>query len=491
MSIPATPPRLLEPTAQYFYHDGAAIAKLSPHHGLKNAAIIYESIKNLPDKTIVRGDFDKKSKPFIFFPGRKTKRIGRKECLDSIKAKNIEAGKKEMGEFLQSIANEGINKKDSNFRIYAASIKLSLASKSKMVDHEDFNVGDIKNSLHVLANAYYLDEVRKKTSPHRLLGRQATKIQNKRLREFVGISKQTMSNICDALRKNHLKKYDVAPEMGLYCIKRLINQFLNQNSVSSTSFASFVRNNANDPNVLFFAQRWHAISHPQFTDERIQFSTEPWAKEIDKICEIILKSERRSMRLQKMDVAEDAEVETKNSLQNDMSKLVTTLPKLDNLPYSGLNQPTTGNSISYVRSDLPSSSLLGTSVVYRGENNIKAVEQNSIDRSSSVLPKPDTVPYSRLMPEESDEFISFSHQLPQSTLSQEIFSSLVESETSQEVENKVMSTTETLLKQTTSHPDYGSASSSLVETSLEQSEQVSSVRIVKEANNTEVETMNT
>jgi hypothetical protein len=95
------------------------------------------------------------------------------------------------------------------------------------------------------------------------------------------------------------------------------------------------------------------------------------------------------------------------------------------------------------------------------------------------------------MPEESDEFISFSHQLPQSTLSQEIFSSLVESETSQEVENKVMSTTETLLKQTTFHPDYGSASSSLVETSLEQSEQVSSVRIVKEANNTEVETMNT
>ena len=152
-----------------------------------------------------------------------------------------------MGEFLQSIANEGINKRDSNLRVYNTSIKLSLASKSKMVDHEDFNVGDIKNSLRILANAYYLDEVRKKTSPHRLLGRQVTKIQNKRLIEFVGISKQNMNDICDALRKNYLKKYDVAPEVGLYLIKRLINRFLNQNSVSSTSFASFVRNHANDP----------------------------------------------------------------------------------------------------------------------------------------------------------------------------------------------------------------------------------------------------
>ena len=174
-----------------------------------------------------------------------------------------------------------------------------------------------------------------------------------------------------------------------------------------------------------------------------------------------------------------------------MSKLVTTLPKLDKLPYSGLTQQTTGNSISDVRSDLPSSSLLDTGVVYRSDNNIKVVEQTSIDKSSSALPKPDTVPYSLLMPEESDELISFSHQLPQSMLSQEIFSSLVESETSEEVENKVMSTTETLLKQTTSHPNYGSASSSLVETSVEQSQQVSSVRIVQEAKNTEVETMNT
>jgi hypothetical protein len=65
----ATPnsPRILTPTAEYFPHDGVAFARLSPNKSLRNAAIIYESIKNLPDETLVRGDFDRKSRPFIFF----------------------------------------------------------------------------------------------------------------------------------------------------------------------------------------------------------------------------------------------------------------------------------------------------------------------------------------------------------------------------------------------------------------------------------------
>ena len=76
-------PRVLTPVAEYFSHDGAAFVRLTPSKSLKNAAIIYESIKNLPDKTLVRGDFDRKTRPYIFFPKRTKKKIGLGGSLDT------------------------------------------------------------------------------------------------------------------------------------------------------------------------------------------------------------------------------------------------------------------------------------------------------------------------------------------------------------------------------------------------------------------------
>ena len=92
MSTPSTTasPRLLTPTTEYFRRDGEPFFRLSPHKGLKNASIIYNSIKNLPDKTIVRGDFDKKSKPIIFFPERAKKKIGQLGNINTIKAGDVD-----------------------------------------------------------------------------------------------------------------------------------------------------------------------------------------------------------------------------------------------------------------------------------------------------------------------------------------------------------------------------------------------------------------
>lgn len=172
----STPPRLLQPTADYFSHGGAALVRLSPHKSLKNAALIYESIKNMPDKTLVRGDFDRKTRPFIFFPERTKKHLGLNGVVDTISAKNIEACRKEMDNFLSSIAIEGVMLKNTDTKVAKAGRELKKNIASTMNGQRDFTVGDIKESLHVLANAYYLDEVRKKTSPHLLLGKQATKI---------------------------------------------------------------------------------------------------------------------------------------------------------------------------------------------------------------------------------------------------------------------------------------------------------------------------
>ena len=154
--------RVLTPTANYFPHDGAAFVRLTPSKSLKNAAIIYESIKNLPDKTLIRGDFDKNTRPYIFFPKRHRKQIGQTDHLHPVEAKNIEAGRKEMVNFLSSIVLESRNLQNTDSKVSQAVQELKKNVASTMDDQTDFKVGDIKKSLHILANAYYVDELRKK-----------------------------------------------------------------------------------------------------------------------------------------------------------------------------------------------------------------------------------------------------------------------------------------------------------------------------------------
>ncbi len=343
-------PRVLTPTANYFPHDGAAFVRLTPSKCLKNAAIIYESIKNLPDKTLIRGDFDKHTRPYIFFPKRHKKKIGQTDHLHPVEAKNIEAGRKEMVNFLSSIVLESHVLQNTDSRVLQAAQELKKNVASTIDDQTDFKVGDIKKSLHILANAYYLDEVRKKTSPHRLQGRQVTKIQNQRLRQFVAISREKADEIYTAIRGN-LKKYDVQPEMGLFAIKVMVKGFLDQDSVSSKSFASFVRQHADDPDIQFFAKRWLAISQPMPSDERIQFSTEPWAKELDRLCDIVMKSNRRSTRVMKADTADGtaggAVTPAKVVLHQSTSKQSLGIPKTVKVVYSSLKSEDTEDSTSF------------------------------------------------------------------------------------------------------------------------------------------------
>ena len=405
-------PRLLTPTTEYFRHDGEPFARLSPHKSLKNAAVIYNSIKNLPDKTIVRGDFDKKSQPIIFFPERTKKKIGQIGNVNTIKAGDINAGRKEMAGFLSSIAIEGVHFKDSAIRKTALMLNRTVSLTES--DQRDFTVGDIKESLKALAKAYHTDQLHKTTSPHRLLGRQVTKIQNKRLREFVAISREKADEIYTAIRGN-LKKYDVQPEMGLFAIKVMIRQFLDQDSLSSKSFASFVRQNAHDPDIQFFAQRWHAISHPFPSDERIQFSTEPWAKELDTLCEIIIKSNRRSTRLMKVDTAEGGGSVTKLVLPTSTSKQPQELPQADKVIYSSLKSEDTDDSSSFPSSPYHPKQSSSSSTASVGAAPLVTTQVSEQPPELLVVPEsPKLSDYFNNVSEQDDSDTAFSAQ---STLS--------------------------------------------------------------------------
>ena len=135
--------------------------------------------------------------------------------------------------------------------------------------------------------------------------------------------------------------------MGLFAIKVMVKGFLNQDSVSSKSFTSYVRQHAHDPEIQFFAQRWLAISYPMPSDERIQFSTEPWAKELDRLCEIVVKSNRRSTRLMKVDTDESGNGTPKLVLPSTTSKRQLVLPQGDKLVYSSLKSEDTEDSESF------------------------------------------------------------------------------------------------------------------------------------------------
>ena len=335
-------PRVLTPTASYFPHDGAAFARLSPIKSLRNAAIIYESIKNLPDETVVRGDFDQKSRPFIFFPeALKDKEI---KNLTAIASKNIEANRKEMKSFLLSIASDGFNLERSHIQVRKASIELLHNCTRTMDSQKDFMVGDIKASLKTLTKVYYADQLQKKTSPHRLLGKQISKIQNKRLREFIAIPGHTTLDICAALRKDCVGKYDTQPEIAVLAIKNIVKRFLNQEATSSKSLANFLRQHSFYPDVQFFAKRWIAITFPKMTDERIQFSTEPWAKELDRICEIIFKSNRRSTRVMAVEEGDGSVTPAKLVLPQSSAKLPLVSSKV---LYSSLKTEDTDDSSSF------------------------------------------------------------------------------------------------------------------------------------------------
>jgi hypothetical protein len=96
------------------------------------------------------------------------------------------------------------------------------------------------------------------------------------------------------------------------------------------------------------------------TDERIQFSTEPWAKELDRICEIIVKSNRRSTQLKPIASSGAEEVSAQIVSQRSESKILV-LPKPDKLVYSSLNSEDTDDTTSFPSSPYQSAQIKSSS----------------------------------------------------------------------------------------------------------------------------------
>ena len=288
------PPRLLKPVTDTIRHDAAPFIRLSPTKSMKNASIIYEAIKDMPDRTLIRADFDKRGIPLVYFPERPSKKV---EIKSPIKAKNIDADRKEMASFLASIVDVAYRSADPNTKLINAAKDLKLRTNGVREQGGDFTVGDIKKSLHTMAIAYRLQNIQKLTSPHRLLAKQDSQIQRKRFKEFIQLDRQMFTRLSDAIRDPSGSKYDTTAEVAVYEMKQMLRSYRILRLTETVTFVEFLRRKGIGSNLHFFVTRWLEISFPTATASRIQLATEPWAKEMDKICPLIEKEFRRRARV--------------------------------------------------------------------------------------------------------------------------------------------------------------------------------------------------
>lgn len=290
-------PRLLRPLATSMRADGAPCVRLSPHKGMRNAAIIYEAIRNLPDTTAVRGDFDKHSHPQTYFPSYSRKLMAGSPSTRAIRARNIGADRKEFAGFLSSIVEEAYRSKNSDRAVVRACAELKAVATGDDEGRREFRVGDIREPLRVIASAYMTKNVRRQTSPHHTLARGVSVRQLKQIDRFTHMSPGTFGRLVRALSPGHNEKYDIGPDLPVTEMKLVLKAYQNSLTTRHMNFAEFLRKQGVSPYLHAFAVRWLKISIPTQSFERIMLNDQPWAAELDNLCRLIVREYRRSSRV--------------------------------------------------------------------------------------------------------------------------------------------------------------------------------------------------
>ena len=312
MSMPTSnisPQRLLKPVSGKIQNDGAAFVPLSPHKGMHNAAIIYQAIKSMPDKSLVRGDFDKKSRPLIYFPERPPKKIGtlhpeagiaknpwndpegqpannRKPNQQAVDRRNAAHDRAEMANFLKSIVEAAYVAAPPRSLLLQAATELRHKTVEITQEGREFSVGDLRKPLKVIARAYEIRNMKGISSPYRQRPSHDPELQARRLRQFTAIDQSATEKLCDAF-------WSAADERdGLSAVQEMQNylkKFRIQREAENIGFPAYVRQHRIPRDVFRFAQCWIHLMQPDNSTIRQKLCTEAWSLEMDRICPLIVK----------------------------------------------------------------------------------------------------------------------------------------------------------------------------------------------------------
>ncbi len=336
MSMPtsnALPPRLLKPVSGKIQNDGAAFVPLSPHKGMRNASVIYQAIREMPDKALVRGDFDKRSRPLIYFPERPPKKIGRLEPPSGIasnpwndpegqpanirkpnqravEARNAAHDRAELASFLKSIVEAAYVAAPPRSLLLQAATDLKYKTLEITADGREFSVGDLRKPLKVIARAYELRNLKGISSPYRQRPAHDAELQAKRLRQFAVIDKSRIQKLCDAFEA-------AADEQdGLGAVQEMQNflkKFRIQHEAESITLPAYVRQHRISHDVLRFAQCWMKLMEPDNSAIRQKLCTEAWSLEMDRICPMVVKEYKAVRRERRRGVSSEEWSEVEKS----------------------------------------------------------------------------------------------------------------------------------------------------------------------------------
>ncbi len=362
--------RILQPSAIHVDHGGDPVVQLSPHKGLKNASILYQGIKDLPDGIQLRGGFDRQSKPCVYLHKRSPKKIGelRRTAITAatpvkgkgshtvalrsplsgtrtripaapasrlgknasarfITASNKEAERQEMTAFLMSIVDTVYASADPEPKLVRAAIELKLSAHAVREYGEEFTVGALRKPLRVIARAYALERLAQTTTPHRLVPTQGEGLRQKRLAVFASLGRDAQGELGKLMRAPKMSPYDTTPEIAVYEMKAMARAYVNQPADRRQPFRAFLRSYVVGTHLKYFARRWQLISLAPQSLERRRLGTESWATELDRICPIILEEERRHQRNAKVLPVHGSEGGSTGSLLYQRPSL-TSLPPL-------------------------------------------------------------------------------------------------------------------------------------------------------------------
>lgn len=309
---PTESPERIKPVSSYVRHDNAPYVKISPHKTIRNAAVIYNAIKDKEPSEVIRGDFNTSSDPIIYFPKKEKRKWGCVSSSSGMTDGRVQGDREELVNFLRTIthiAQKSALLKSGELTVLAQLNELCV--KNSNGEH-DFTVGDIREALGVLAKTCAPQSVKKLTSPNvekdtfsgveksASSGVSPQKLNHlrfdrKALQDFIGMDQESSGKLITQLPTNDGTIGLQEAMLAVVEIKRLVNKYLGQKPGRIVPFVDLLCKESISKSLHAFAKRW--VSIEKTADATKIFSDEPWVAEIDKICSLVVKQSRRSFTI--------------------------------------------------------------------------------------------------------------------------------------------------------------------------------------------------
>ncbi len=272
-----TSSRSLRPVARHFDKEGAAVLPLSPSRGVRNASIIYEKIKDLPGETVIRADYDRVGKPYLYFP-RSTK-MSKQTARDLLSKANIVADRQEALNIMLMIARDVQDKSDISPDARLAAMKFGLVVRQRNM-LGDIHVSDVRDALATI------NGVERSEKGGQAL-RQKGALLRAQLANFIRMPEHLKAMLATTLETGR-GFGDTGSSLALDAMFKLVKDFLDEHpGGDARAFLSHVGHYPLSRSLIRFAWQWRKFKEERNTTMGLLFRQMAWVKQIDFAARVI------------------------------------------------------------------------------------------------------------------------------------------------------------------------------------------------------------